>query len=324
MLKRHSFFISSDILSLGDRMRKSFKSKKVKTKRWKVVVILLIGIFSFSISLSYLSYFFQKKEVLEFILTSTLFTGNTKTVSKNPSILDFLLDYTIGRQEIEENDLEPKGEYIADPNPKENKKNPIIYIYNTHQTEEYQGGVFMEHDIIPTVLTASYKLREELNKQNINTIVETTPIKDILNANSWNYASSYKASKLLMENAKEKNPTLQYFIDFHRDALPYESSTLTAEGKSYAKVLFVIGTDYDYFERNFELASKLSDKLNELVNGISRGVIKKGGVGVNGIYNQDFSEKTILIEVGGQYNKIGEVNNTVLILTTAIKEIIGG
>ena len=50
--------------------------------------------------------------------------------------------------------------------------------------------------------------------------------------------------------------------------------------------------------------------------------MKKGGSGVNGIYNQDFSPNTLLIELGGQYNSINEVNNTVLVLAEVLKEVI--
>ena len=48
--------------------------------------------------------------------------------------------------------------------------------------------------------------------------------------------------------------------------------------------------------------------------------MEKKGVGVNGIYNQDFNKNIILIEVGGQYNYIEEVNNTLKIISQVIYE----
>ena len=211
---------------------------------------------------------------------------------------------------------------LKNPAPEENKENPLIYLYNTHQGEEYNGGILSEHDIVPTVMMATYSLREQLNKYSLNTIVETNQISEILKINNWNYASSYKASRLLMTSAYEKNPSLQYFIDVHRDAIPYESSIITHENKVYAKVLFVVGEDYDKYLANLSLAEKLSNALNQKVPKISRGIMKKGGSGVNGIYNQDFSPNTLLIELGGQYNSINEVNNTVLVLAEVLKEVI--
>ena len=50
--------------------------------------------------------------------------------------------------------------------------------------------------------------------------------------------------------------------------------------------------------------------------------MKRGGAGVNGIYNQDFSPNTLLIEIGGQYNSISEVNNTVEVLAEVLNEVI--
>jgi len=299
-------------------MKKRFKGKKQKG-RGKTILFLFLIITSFAVSLSFFSAFFQKEEVLNFLIESTL-QPNQK---KGTTLMDFLLDYTIGRKDIEEEVLTfSEGEYIKDPNPEENKKNPIIYIYNTHQSEEYKGDDLQEHDITPTVMHLSYKLREELNKKGINTIVETNPITEILRMNNWNYASSYKASKLMMQDAYEKNPTLKYFIDFHRDAIPYESSVATIGNKKYAKVLFVIGTDHEGYEENLSLAEKINEKLEKKAPGLSRGITKKGGAGVNGVYNQDFSSKTLLFEIGGQYNKISEVNNTVNILAEVLKEVV--
>ena len=69
---------------------------------------------------------------------------------------------------------------------------------------------------------------------------------------------------------------------------------------------------------------KLSEKLNELINkkypGLSRGIMKKKGKNVNGIYNQDLSEKIILIECGGYKNTTLEVYNTMEALSDVIKQ----
>ena len=64
------------------------------------------------------------------------------------------------------------------------------------------------------------------------------------------------------------------------------------------------------------------ENINNLCNkyypGLSRGIYKKEGAGVNGIYNQDISPNSILIEVGGASNNIDEVLNT----TEAISNIL--
>jgi len=303
---------------------KQFRGRKLKKNRLKSIFFLVIFVTIASISLSYCSSFFKKEEVIEFLIQSTLFHDSNIQSKKSTSLLDFLLDYTIGKKKIEHFTLEEIEGAIDDPHPEENKsEKPIVYIYNTHQGEGYGGGVLNEHDVLPTVMHASFRLREELNKRGISTIVETTSISDVIKTNGWDYNSTYRVSRMLMESAKEKYPSLEYFIDFHRDAIPYESSILRTEAKTYAKIMFVIGSDHEMASENIALATKISDLLNARVPGISRGLYYIGNREVNGVYNQDFSPKTLLFEVGANYNKIGEVNHTVSVLAEALKELIG-
>ena len=112
-------------------------------------------------------------------------------------------------------------------------------------------------------------------------------------------------------------------IDLHRDAISKDKSTAQINGKNYAKVLFVVGLEHENYEANLELANKLNSLIKEKYPAISRGVITKQGAGVNGIYNQDLSPKSVLIECGGKENSIDEVMNTTEILTQIIKEYLG-
>ena len=53
-----------------------------------------------------------------------------------------------------------------------------------------------------------------------------------------------------------------------------------------------------------------------------RSIYKKSGAGVNGVYNQDFHKNVMLVEVGGQYNNISEVDNTLKVLANILAEYI--
>jgi stage II sporulation protein P len=222
-----------------------------------------------------------------------------------------------------DNNIEPiHSTYIEDPSPKEEKE-PLVYVYNTHQTENYSYKKYEEYNITPNVMMASYILREKLNNKGIPTIVETTNISDLLHTNGWSYANSYKASSFLVKDAIKKYPTLKLVIDLHRDAVKKEASTVEINQKKYAKILFVIGAEHDAYEKNLRVANKMNDLLNKKYKGLSRGVMKKSGKNVNGIYNQDLSENAILIECGGHENTLDEVLNTIEILADVIKEYIG-
>ena len=198
----------------------------------------------------------------------------------------------------------------------ETSKKPIVYLYNTHQLEEYSSDYLEVYNIKPTVLLASLILKDYLSKMGIDCIVEEENLVEIRNSMNLKYGRSYQVSRTLLEKRKNEYPTLKYFIDIHRDSGVY---TL----KEYAKVLFVVGLDHENYEPNLEFSENLCIKINDQVSDLCRGVMKKSGKGVNGIYNQDFHNFTILIEIGGEKNKISEVNKTMEVIAKALYNFIG-
>lgn len=253
----------------------------------------------------------------------------------NLSSTDFMLQYSLGIKLpqdkniiIDEDELEEEsvyGDYLEESEEELTlSKEPLVYIYNTHQTEAYEKEYLEAFNIKPTVLLASYMLRENLNNLNIPTIVETDNVTNLLNAYGWKYGYSYKVSRMLLEDAKKANPTLKYFIDLHRDAGSHARTTTTINNKPYAKVLFVVGLDHDDYEPNLKMANEINSLFDKYYQGLSRGVITKSGKGVNGVYNQDFDDNVMLIEVGGQYNTIEEVNNTINAVSDILFKYIRG
>ena len=214
--------------------------------------------------------------------------------------------------------LETITKHINDPT-NDVIDNPIVYIYNSHQLENYDSSNYEPYNITPNVMMASYLLKEKLNNYNIPTIVEEGNINEFIKINNWDYNYSYIASRYFIEEAKRKYPSIKYFIDIHRDSVTKEYSTAIINDKSYAKVLFVVGLDHDNYKGNLDFANNVN---NRLINGISKGIIKKSGPNVNGIYNQDISSNALLIEVGGYQNKIDEVYNTIDVLANTLKEVI--
>ena len=231
-------------------------------------------------------------------------------------------DYADNSSDEEE---QPTGsEYVEDPYPEKEVTEPIVYLYNTHQLEEYKQENQESYNVTPNVMMLSYIVREKLNDKGIPTIVEENDVSAFLQANNWSYASSYKVTKLLMEDAKTKNPTLKYFIDLHRDSVSKSISTATINEKNYAKVLFIIGLENPNYQENLTVTTTINNMLEEKYPGITRGIYKKEGKGVNGVYNQDFDKNTILFEVGGPENTIEEVLNTADAISTVLAEYIKG
>ena len=202
------------------------------------------------------------------------------------------------------------------------KENPTIYIYNTHQTEEYKPTSYLEYSVNPNVLMASYILEEQLSKKGHVVLVEEESVSKLRTTLGLNYAGSYKVTRSMMENAKKNNPTLKYYIDLHRDSLTRDKTTLTVDGKNYAKILFIVGLENSNYQENLDFTNKISDLLNQKVKGLSKGIYKKEGPLVNGVYNQDFSNRVILIELGGNENTIDEVYRSLIVLGEVLDEVI--
>lgn len=200
----------------------------------------------------------------------------------------------------------------------EAKKNRV-YIYNSHQGETYSMKYLEAYNIVPDVLMASNMLKDKLDSIGINTIVENSDILAYMKENNLNHAGSYIASKYFLTKAMNKYKDVELFIDLHRDAATHQATYTTINGNDCAKVLFVIGLENPNYEVNLNLVTKLNNMILDKYPSLTRGIMKKEGAGVNGVYNQDLSGNVILIEVGGNENNIEEVNNTL----DLIAEIIG-
>ena len=240
----------------------------------------------------------------------------------NENILGFENNIPIEDEYSDLEELKEISYYIEDPN-KIDIKNPIVYIYNSHQLENYNNDNLQIYGITPNVLMASYLLKEKLNQKGISTIVEDTNLTEFLELNNWNYAMSYRASRIFMLDKKNTYNSLKYYIDIHRDSIRKEASTTIINNKKYAKILFVVGLEHKNYQKNLDLATSINNLFNKHYKGLSRGILKKQGANVDGIYNQDISPNTMLIEVGGVDNTIEEVLNTINAISDVLNIYIG-
>lgn len=190
---------------------------------------------------------------------------------------------------------------------------PRVYIYSTHQGEEYSGKGLSEYNIEPGVMMASYLLQDRLNEMGIVTIVEERSVFDYLKQNNLQYKDCYQATRHFLKTTLEEYEDFDLVIDLHRDALSKDLSTVTIDGKDYAKVLFVMNPNYD---DNMSLVKKLNNSINTKYPKLSRGIYD----GYRDTFNQDLNSNAILLEVGGQHNTVNEVVNTIDAIAEIIKE----
>ena len=273
-------------------MKSRFKTRKVRKNY--LIYLVIISIFL------YLNY---------------KYLDNSKIKINNKEIVEFLIDNNSYIKEKINNIVTiNKEEEIINTN-----IDPLIYIYNTHQGEEYAGNIL---GVKPTVMIGDYILEDLFKADNIKVLVEEKSIKKILKENNWNYSYSYKASRILLEEAIKNNPSLKYFIDIHRDSLGHDRTTVTIDNKDYAKIMFLIGLENPNYQENLDFSEYINDIIEEKYPKLSKGIYKKKGPGVNGVYNQDFSKYTILIEVGGNESSADEVLNTIIAFKECFLEAI--
>lgn len=139
-----------------------------------------------------------------------------------------------------------------------------------------------------------------------------------INLTNAKFHQAYKIARPVLANYLQESD-YQLVIDFHRDSASKKVTTLKHKDETYAKIAFVVGADYAGFESNLTYANALSEQLNSIVPGISRGIMKKQGTGVNGVYNQDLSPNMLLIELGGIDNTEQELQRTMAVLAQAIR-----
>lgn len=289
-------------------MAKRFKAKtKSKYKIIKIIVVLLIVYVSFGLiyNLIYNLYLsrLSNEEVIALIIKN----------SKNGK-LKWGLDKIQNPQVILEDVFTFKEENTGKGKEVVVGEVPKVYIYNTHETEGYSDKYLEVYNIKPNVKMMSYILKDYLNDLGINAIVEDKSVTDVLKKNGWSYKYSYDASKELVVPVLQANTGLGLVVDLHRDSAPLSKTLLETTDTKYARILFVVGKEYEGYEVNQKVAERLKTLLEEEVPGITRGLSLKEGDGVNGIYNQNLSSHSVLIELGGQYNEIEEINNTLKVL----------
>lgn len=281
-------------------------------KKKNIIFISLI-ILLFSITY-YISYSFELNDINKNFLS--LITNDFKKISISNFKIDFydIFIYSLNFDN-----------YFKISNNKENVvlneteyNEPLIYIYSTHSNEEYSYLKNDVYNIVPTVKTASYILDTEFKKLGLNSIVESENTIDLVNSQKLLYKDSYKVSRTLLENKKKEYTSLNYFLDIHRDSVNGNITTTVIDGIKYAKVMFVLGLENDNYLENRKVISEINDYLNINYKGLSRGIYEKKGKGVNGVYNQDFSKNTMLIEIGGIDNTIDEVSNSIKAIANGI------
>lgn len=201
-----------------------------------------------------------------------------------------------------------------------------VLLFATHSHEAYkpivqktfgQTGVYNPQE---NILKLNGMLAENLKDYGIEADMLNIDIMAEMKKTGQTFNQSYRAARSFVQE-KVSLDTYDLIIDLHRDAAMYDATTLKGP-ENYAKFAFVVGTEHPMYDWNLAYAEQLHAKLEQLKPGISRGIIKKGGAGVDGIYNQDLAPQMVLIELGGIDNKEDELMRSLVVLSQAISELL--
>ncbi|QUG42162.1 stage II sporulation protein P [Psychrobacillus sp. INOP01] len=193
------------------------------------------------------------------------------------------------------------------------------FVYFTHSQEAYKPILAAKGEKIATYHPVNNitSFQEQITNQFAFHQLET----DILGPESTGNAKQYDSIRPLVQEAIGQKE-YDIILDIHRDSAKANVTTLISGEESYAKFIFVIGREHPNYRWNEQLAQNLSNQLNKLVPGISRGILPKEGKGVDGVYNQDLSKNLLNVELGGIDNNEQEINRSIAILAKALSNML--
>ncbi|WP_100010587.1 stage II sporulation protein P [Lentibacillus sediminis] len=219
---------------------------------------------------------------------------------------------------LKEREAVLEEEELAEPVPEQEGtpttgERDVVFIYNSHNRESFLPhlpGVTdpnrAQHREV-NITKVSDRLAKGMEANGIGTNVSDTDVVAMLNDRGMTHAQSYQASRNVVEEAFASNDDLTYIFDLHRDSVSRDITTTEINGEVYARIMFVVGAEHENYEQNLALATKFHEMIEAKYPGLSRGVLAKEGAGTNGVFNQDLSGNSLLVEFGGVGNKLEEL-----------------
>lgn len=201
-----------------------------------------------------------------------------------------------------------------------NPEKKSVFIYQSHSWESFlpvledakQPNDAISSDERVNVIGLGARLAKNLMIEGIGVEHDKTNMTQELHSKGWSSTQAYTLSGSIVDKAATAQENdFEYYLDLHRDSARRGITTKTINGKSYARLYFVVGKENEHYQENLDFAKKIHEKLEEKYPGISRGVFLKSKSEGNGVYNQDVSNKAMLLEIGGVDNQLDELERTV-------------
>ncbi len=179
----------------------------------------------------------------------------------------------------------PDGLQAPSPGPPQQ----LIAIYYTHNDESY----------IPTDGKATIKGNGGIYKVGgafAQRLVELGyAVENDQTRHDPHDANAYHRSRRTFKRLLEQGPAASF--DIHRDSAPASAYQATVGGQPATKMLLVVGRQNQNRQTTMNYAKKIKAAVDSKHKGLVRGIFI-----AHGNYNQDLSPRTMLVEMGTQYN----------------------
>ncbi len=247
-----------------------------------------------------------------FILSITYLYNKSKTINLYSIFFEKSVKEVVGTINIKKekvNNVIFKKKNVTDSN-----NNYLVYLYNTHEEEKYKK----DDEYTPSVITCSKIIEKRLNNNNIKTLRETRKINEKLILYGYDYSGTYTISFDYLLDMKKKYKSLNYFFDIHRDSITGDKSVAIIKGKRYATMMFLVGQNNKNYKKNVENIKIMEKYLNQNYKGLLRDTYYQPKYA----YNQNYSPRMFLVEIGGPENTLQEITNSSIALADAIKSYV--
>ena len=207
---------------------------------------------------------------------------------------------------------------------------PTVLILHSHGTESFAPtGEYVETtpyhttDTAHNMISVGAYVAELLESSGIS-VLQDTALHD-----TPSYNAAYSNSRKSVETYLQEYPSIRLVLDLHRDSIEDEAGnqvaqTVFAQDTTYAPLMFVVGTDnsgleHANWQNNLSLALKLQTQLEDLCPGICRDIHLRSQR-----FNQDLSERALLVEVGASGNTRDEALRSAEVLADVIVSLAHG
>ncbi|MBR0426459.1 MAG: stage II sporulation protein P [Clostridia bacterium] len=203
---------------------------------------------------------------------------------------------------------------------------PKILIYHTHTTEAYFPTESSPYRQTSRWRTADSERSVVAVGERLKTILERdygfSVIHDTTDHEPPKLATAYERSEQTMRAYREQYPSIEVFIDLHRDAYGSEpkepTDFVTVNGEQLARLMFVVGhgeayEDKPFYETNRRFAERITDYLADVDPNLVRPIREK-----TGRYNQHIGAYCLLVEVGHNANTLEQALASVPYLAEGI------